>query len=187
MSLRIISGEKRGARLSAPEGLETRPLRDRVREAVFSSIRPYLRQSSVIDFFAGSGAVGLEALSNGAEFCIFVDPSAKAIQAIESNIQKLGYEEKALVIKGSSPDILANSKLPSRQFNLLFMMPPYHSGLCDSCFKHTSLEEIVGEGSMAVCETHVNEARPESLKWELFKDKTYGVTRISYLRYIDVH
>lgn len=181
MSLRIISGERRGAKLRTPEGLDTRPLRDRVREALFSKIRPRLRDANVLDAFAGSGAVGLEALSNGAAHACFIEPNRAALAALRDNIRKLRYEDRATVLEGSSPDALATLKGAVPPYSLLFLMPPYHSGLCGDLLSSPLLAGLIDRGTLAVCEIHREEAPPAPDGWEVLDDRIYGITRLLFL------
>lgn len=181
MSLRIISGERRGTKLRAPEGLDTRPLRDRVREALFSKIRPGLRDARVLDAFAGSGAVGLEALSNGAAHATFVEPSRPAVAVLRENIRKVRYENCTTILEGKSPEILANLDGSATPLDILFLMPPYHSGLCIAVLEAPSLLPCLAPGALAVCEVHRDEEFPMPPGWMAIDDRLYGITRLLFL------
>lgn len=181
MSLRIISGERRGARLSAPEGLETRPLRDRVREALFSMIRPRLRGASVLDAFAGSGAVGLEAISNGAASAVFVEPAPPALSALRGNIAKLRFQDRATVLGGHCPGVLKALAPAVPPFGMLFLMPPYRSGLCGEVLRSSHLAGRLAEECLAVCELHRDEEGAVPPGWVVAGDRLYGVTRLLLL------
>ncbi|MCC5876534.1 MAG: 16S rRNA (guanine(966)-N(2))-methyltransferase RsmD [Candidatus Sumerlaeia bacterium] len=181
MSLRIISGERRGAKLRTPEGLDTRPLRDRVREALFSKIRPRLRNARVLDAFAGSGAVGLEALSNGAAHVIMVEPSKVAGAVLEENIRKLRYESRTTLLRGKSPDVLSSLAADSPPIDLMFLMPPYHSGLCGSVLTAPVLSSRLAPDALAVCEVHHEETFEAPGGWQVSDDRLYGITRLVFL------
>src|SRR5690606_23832219 len=124
--IRIIGGEKRGAKLQTLEGDATRPLRDRVRESLFSIIQAEVVGARVLDCFPGSGAVGREALSRGAVHACFYEDSASAREIISANIEKLGWEQRTQVVGGLLPDSLGDE---ARNASLVFIMPPYHSNL----------------------------------------------------------
>jgi 16S rRNA (guanine966-N2)-methyltransferase len=181
MSVRIISGERRGAKLRTPDGMETRPLRDRVREALFSMVRPELIGARVLDAFSGTGAIGLEALSNGAEHAVFVEPSEKALKVIEENIRKLRYEAKCTVIKGTSPEVIGKLGKGAECFDLIFMMPPYHSGLCEKVLKDEAATGRFTDNAMIVCEVNEEESFEVPEGFVIRKERSYGITRIVLL------
>lgn len=125
MALRIIAGEHRGRLLAAPQGTDTRPTLGRTREALFSILYGKVEGRRVLDLFAGSGALGLEALSRGARECVFCDKSRGAIQAVEHNIQLLKLSGRARVLKGEWVQSLKTLHAERRQFDLVFVDPPY--------------------------------------------------------------
>src|SRR3989454_6148178 len=123
--MRIIAGSRKGARIFAPKGAETRPTGDRVREAAFNLIGPgFTEDAKVLDAFAGSGALGLEALSRGAAHATFLDKDAAAIKLIGDNLRKLGETGVAKVVRAD-----ATRPPPAREgCDLVFLDPPYRSG-----------------------------------------------------------
>lgn len=125
--MRIIGGEAKGLKLRAPKGTGTRPTSDRVREAVFSIVlaRRELAGSEVLDLFAGSGALGLEALSRGAGRAVLVDQASGAVQAIEDNVVRLGYGNRCEVMRSSVDRALPRLERQGRLFDLAFVDPPY--------------------------------------------------------------
>jgi 16S rRNA (guanine966-N2)-methyltransferase len=119
--VRVIAGSAKGTRLArVPPG--TRPLSDRAREGLFSSLGDSVVDAACADLFSGTGAVGIEALSRGADSCLFVDSSATAIRAVEENLSKTGFEEKAKVVRAEVTSALEREKEP---FDLAFVDPPY--------------------------------------------------------------
>ena len=126
--MRVISGNARGAKLLTLEGLETRPTLDRVKEPLFSIIQSNVRDAKVLDLFAGSGALGLEALSRGAKSCVFCDVSEKAINVIKQNITKIKVEEKSTILTESFEQVLMKYAKQKESFDLIFLDPPYASG-----------------------------------------------------------
>jgi 16S rRNA (guanine966-N2)-methyltransferase len=123
--MRIISGSRKGHRISAPKGLSTRPTGDRVREAAFTLIPPgFADGATVLDLFAGSGAMGLEALSRGAERAVFVESDPEAVGAIEQNLDKLRLSG-ASIVRQDARSALAAEAATGRQYDLIFVDPPY--------------------------------------------------------------
>ncbi len=120
--MRIIAGTHRGRRIAAPEGRGTRPMLDRVREALFSTLAPRVPEARVLDLFAGSGSLGLEALSRGASAVRFVERDAKAARLILENVKLLGEEQRAWVQRG---DALDPASFGEELFDVVFLDPPY--------------------------------------------------------------
>jgi 16S rRNA (guanine966-N2)-methyltransferase len=125
--VRIVGGEWGGRRISAPPGRETRPTTDRVREAWMSAVAPRLPGARVLDLFAGSGALGLEALSRGAAHATFVDESARTLRVLRENVAALEAGDRATVVRGDA--VRHAARLPPRAYELAFADPPYGSGL----------------------------------------------------------
>lgn len=144
--MRIISGSARGRRLFAPGKTAIRPTSDRVREALFNIIGPPSQDMAVLDLYAGTGALGIEALSRGAGSALFVDKHPQAVSLIEKNISLCGFSEKSRVImrdlvKGLS---FLSALKPAAGFALIFVDPPYGKG-----FAHCILTEIAGHNLVA--------------------------------------
>ncbi|MBR3502716.1 MAG: 16S rRNA (guanine(966)-N(2))-methyltransferase RsmD [Clostridia bacterium] len=120
--MRIIAGEARGRRLFAPEGDETRPTADRVREALFNVIRAEVEDAAVLDLFAGSGALALEALSRGAKSAVLCDKSPKAVQVIRRNVELMRAQDRCVIVAG---DWRKAVSADGERFTLVFLDPPY--------------------------------------------------------------
>ena len=125
--MRIISGQARGTKLFTLEGDNTRPTLDRVKESLFSILMPRLEDAEVLDLFAGSGALGLEALSRGALNCTFCDNSGKAIGIINQNVEKTKFTNNAIVIQKDYERVLKILKEENKQFDIIFLDPPYNT------------------------------------------------------------
>lgn len=121
--MRIVAGEWRGRILKAPADARVRPTADRVREAWMSILQPAIPGARVLDLFAGSGALGLEALSRGAEHCHFVELSARSLDAIRANAATLGAGDRATIVRGDAVRFV--SKLDAGAFDIAFVDPPY--------------------------------------------------------------
>ncbi len=182
MSLRIVSGERRGAKLQTPEGLETRPLRERLREALLSVLRPSLPGIHVVDLFAGSGAVALETLSNGAAHATMVDASRAAVAALRANVAKLRYEDRTTIVEGRSPGAWLRAPARGGPAGLLVLMPPYHSGLCAEILGCKDIYTRLAAEATVVCEVHREERLTIPDGWEVTRDRTYGETRLVVAR-----
>ncbi|MFM5923148.1 MAG: 16S rRNA (guanine(966)-N(2))-methyltransferase RsmD [Novosphingobium sp.] len=180
MSLRIIAGQWRGRKLIAPAGETTRPTADRTRETLFSMLVSRIgsfEELVVADLFAGSGALGLEALSRGAASCIFVEQDAAALRALRSNIANLRA--------GAECDVRASSALalgPARApLDLVLLDPPYHSGAGAVALDKLQRLGWIGEGTWISLETAADE-EPKVKGLEAVADRKVGKARITLLR-----
>lgn len=151
--MRIISGIARGSKLITLEGTETRPTLDRVKEPLFSIIQSYIKDARVLDLFAGSGALGLEALSRGARNAVFCDVSEKAIHVIKQNIQKIKVEERTVVLEQSYSDTLKQLAKSKEEFDIIFLDPPYASGLLESAIREILEYKLLAKEGIIIVET----------------------------------
>ncbi len=180
MSLRIIAGQWRGRKLAAPAGETTRPTSDRTRETLFSMLISRLGNFeglAVADLFAGSGALGLEALSRGAASCLFVEQDAAAIRALRANIAALRAADICDVRAGSVL-ALGPAKTP---LDLILLDPPYGSGAGAVALDKLQRLGWIGEGTWISLETAVNE-QPRIKGLETVAERTVGKARITLLR-----
>jgi 16S rRNA (guanine966-N2)-methyltransferase len=180
-AMRIIAGSAKGRRLKAPPGKQTRPTSDRVREAVFSILGPPPAGALVLDLFAGSGALGLEAVSRGAQKAIFVDQDSAALQTLRHNIEGLSLVECCQVVKGDAMRTLKRLAREQQRFHWIFIDPPYATSLAQQ-----SLHEI-GEASMLAGEAqviveHDKRSEPDDAFGTLLKtdSRRYGDTVVSF-------
>jgi len=151
--MRIISGVARGSRLATLEGAETRPTLDRVKEPLFSIIQSYVKDARVLDLFAGSGALGLEALSRGASKAVFSDVSEKAINVINQNLQKTKLQENAIVLNKESKDVLKQMSGENQEFDIIFLDPPYASGLIEETIQDILDYNLLAKDGIIIVET----------------------------------
>jgi 16S rRNA (guanine(966)-N(2))-methyltransferase RsmD len=173
--VRIIAGEKRGAKIFAPKGHDTRPTGDRVREAAFNLIGP-VDSAAVLDLFAGAGGYGLEALSRGAASAVFAEADRAACNAIRQNLEKLRFTG-AIVLARDAMQVLAEEAGAGRRYDLVFLDPPYrmYSSLQDRI--STYLPAVLAEDGLAVVETHAKE-EPE-LPLAKRTSRRYGSARLT--------
>jgi 16S rRNA (guanine966-N2)-methyltransferase len=169
--VRVVAGEFRGRRLAAPRGARTRPTADRVREALFSMLGD-VSGARVLDLYAGSGALGIEALSRGAELAVFVERDPRAVAAIQRNLESLGVEEEVL-----REDVVRFLRRASGTFDLVFCDPPYDwaSRLAGPLTEH--LPDVTSEDARIVTES--DKRNPLELPFPLVTERTYGDTRIA--------
>jgi len=151
--MRIISGIARGSRLVTLEGIETRPTLDRVKEPLFSIIQMHIKGAKVLDLFAGSGALGLEALSRGAEMAVFSDVSERAINVINQNIQKTKFIDKSVVFNNSYEIVLKKLADEGKVFDLIFLDPPYESGLLENAIQEIVKYNLLSKDGIIIVET----------------------------------
>ncbi len=168
--MRVVAGSARGRRLVAPRGLDVRPTTDRVREAVGNRLlsMEVLREARVLDLFAGTGALGLEALSRGAAHATFVENAPAALQALEANIDALDMTDRTTVVRADA----ATWRAPSH-FDVAFIDPPY-------TFQAWAALLLTLDAAYAVCESRHAVEAPHG--WELVRFDRYGTTVITLLR-----
>jgi len=174
--MRVIAGELRGRKLVAPTGEGTRPTADRVREALFSILGD-VAGARVLDLYAGSGALGIEALSRGAREAVFVDSAHGAVAAIRENLEKLGIE--GLVHRRDALAWLAAAE-GAQPFELVFADPPYDSALEAAPLLAEQLPPVLSPDAVIVTES--DKRAPLELPFELLRERTYGDTRIAVHR-----
>lgn len=149
--MRVITGSAKGIRLQTPEGETTRPTSERAKEALFSMIQFEVEGRRVLDLFAGSGQLGIEALSRGAAQAAFADSSNAAIAAIRANLQKTKLQEKACVFAGDGLSFLRQNR--SQKFDLVFLDPPYALGLVPQALGLLCGQKMLLPGALLLCET----------------------------------
>src|SRR5690606_19259781 len=179
-AVRIIAGEWRGRQLRAPEGETTRPTADRTRETLFSMLASRLgsfEELTVADLFAGSGALGLEALSRGAAHCLFVENDAAALRALRSNIAALRAQPRCEVNPGSVLS-LGPAKAP---LDLILLDPPYHSGGGGVALDRLVRLGWIGDATWVALETAKDEL-PNVKALAVEAERTVGAARLSLLR-----
>ncbi len=169
--VRIVAGAARGRRLVTPEGTATRPTGDRVREATFNALTSLgaLGGARVIDLYAGSGAMGLEALSRGASSATFVDNDPRAVSAIRANVTATGFTDEAEVVRSDVQWFLAGHRADA---DLAILDPPY--ALADEAWTSLLTSLVAG---VAVLESDRELAVPEG--WEILRARRYGTTVIT--------
>jgi len=187
-ALRIVSGDFRGKALVAPRGEATRPTSDRARQAIFNILEhaPWsagVRERRVIDLFAGSGALGFEALSRGASFCLFVETNEAARGAIRENVDAMGLFGRTRVHRRSAVDLGVRPGADGPAFDLAFLDPPYAKGLGEAALARLAAGGWLADGATVVFERGVTEPPLEVAGFEPLDARDYGAARVHFLRY----
>ena len=177
--VRVISGSARGLKLAAPEGLDTRPTTDRVKESVFNIISRYMPVGSVLDFFAGSGALGIEALSRACSRAVFVENNPAALGIIKRNTEAARVAERSEIVRGDAAAYLAGG---FERFDIIFLDPPYSTGLLSRALADIHKYRRLSDGGIIVAETDFGGEEPNDENFETVKKAKYGKTLVFVLR-----
>ncbi|WMJ84511.1 16S rRNA (guanine(966)-N(2))-methyltransferase RsmD [Oscillospiraceae bacterium LTW-04] len=176
--MRVITGTARGRKLVAPQGLDTRPTSDMAKEALFSIIQFEVEGSAVLDLFAGSGQLGIEALSRGARSAVFVDASREANQAITQNLEHTKLKDHARIVM---MDAVAFLKTVREPFDIALLDPPYNKELINSLLP--LLVPCMNPGGIIMCETERDEMLPEAVGiFAARKEYRYGKAKLTTYR-----
>ena len=180
--MRIISGTCKGRKLTALEGRDIRPTSDRIKETIFNILGPQVKKAKVLDLFAGTGALGLEALSRGASHAVFVDISVAACNMIQHHIDDCRFFEKAGLIRHDIFTGLLPPSVMSHCFDLIFMDPPYDRGYVSNILENQNIFSLLSDGGIVVAEHATKEILPHTLNGlDIFRQKKYSRTTISFL------
>ena len=181
--MRIISGKAKGTKLYTLEGTNTRPTLDRVKESIFNIIQNDIEDSTVLDLFSGSGAIGLEFLSRGAKRAVLCDSSKDAIKIIKQNVQKTHFEEKVEVYNMEFTKLV--ERLQNQKFDIIYIDPPYATDFIKISLEKIIEYELVNENTKIIVETD-DETRIlnqiEKMDVEITDKRKYGRAIIIFLK-----
>ncbi|MFT3997953.1 MAG: 16S rRNA (guanine(966)-N(2))-methyltransferase RsmD [Asticcacaulis sp.] len=185
--MRIVGGEFRGRALSAPDGQNTRPTSDRARQAVFNILEhaefaPNLNGARVMDVFAGSGALGLEAMSRGGAFCLFVDTDDAARGAIRDNVEAFGLFGVTRIHRRDATQLGVRPGPTAEAFNLVFMDPPYRKGLVQPALAALHSGGWLSPNALVVVEMAADEDLFATDLWQIIDSRTYGPAQVFFLK-----
>lgn len=155
--MRVIAGEVRGRRLKEPANREIRPTTDKVKEAIFSAIQFEIEGRRVLDLFAGTGQMGIEALSRGARQVVFTDESPAALRIVQENVEICGFQNRAVIRRGDGIQYLKSGE----KFDIIFLDPPYGTGLAEKALESIIQFDILNENGIIVCESGTGLNVPE--------------------------
>jgi len=174
--MRVISGISRGRKLKAPQGLDIRPTSDMVKESLFNIIQFDIEGRRVLDLFAGSGQLGIEALSRGARSAVFVDSSPDAVKLINENLLLCGFRDSCSVFRRDLPDFLEYCE----KFDIVFIDPPYDTALTVRTVNKIIEFDKLNENGIMLCETKADTAIPiVSASYMMQKEYIYGSVKIT--------
>ena len=174
--MRIISGKYKGKKLKGYDIEGTRPTMDRVKESIYGMIQGFIPDSIVLDLFAGSASLGLEAISNGAKKLVLVDNERRVTKVIEENIKS--FDDDITVLTMDYRKYLKETDL---KFDVIFLDPPYRAGLLNKALKVIEERELLNNGGIVVCEF---ENIKVDTNLELIKEKKYGVKSVQIYKYV---
>ncbi|MFI3307599.1 MAG: 16S rRNA (guanine(966)-N(2))-methyltransferase RsmD [Mycoplasmatota bacterium] len=170
--MRVITGKYKGLKLDGYDIVGTRPTQDRVKESLFAMIQNKVKNSKCLDLFAGSGSLGIEAISMGASSATFVDINFKAISVLKNNTKRI--EEELLFFNSDYKNFL---KTTNEQFDIIFLDPPYHLLLINDCIDLIKKNNLLKRDGIIVCEYE-----EEVINYDSFKEKKYGKTYIKIIK-----
>lgn len=180
--MRVIAGTARSLPLKTPEGLDVRPTTDRIKETLFNMLQSEIPGAVFVDLFSGSGGIGIEALSRGARKAYFVDNGSKALSCIQKNLLFTKMENRAIVIKQDAVSALSN--IYEKEVDLIFMDPPYDSGLERNVLEVLQRMEYVTEDTLIVVEADKGTefSYLQELGFLLIKEKCYKTNKHVFIR-----
>ena len=177
--MRIVAGKARGRKLMTPKGMDIRPTTDNVKESIFNIIQFGIEGRKVLDLFAGSGQLGIEALSRGATKAFFVDLSRDSIKVVTENLEHCKLKDNANVFNGDSLSFLKTTR---EKFDIVFIDPPYKKQLAEKAL--ALVLNVLNDGGIIVCETDIKEELPEDVgSYTVAKQDTYSKTKLTIYRY----
>lgn len=178
--MRVITGIARGKRLKTPDGLQTRPTAERVKEAVFSAVQFEIQNAAFLDLFAGSGQMGIEALSRGAKSAVFVDGRREACKLVSENLKLTGLEKYASVVQS---DYLSYLERCREKFDMIFLDPPYAEVFLENSLKKISEIDILTDCGIIICERPADKQLQTAIPGlKHCKDYRYGKTCVTIFR-----
>lgn len=181
--MRIIAGNNRGLNLQAPEGMDTRPTTDRIKETLFNMIAFDLPDANFLDLFAGSGQIGIEALSRGAKEAVFVEKDKKAYDCIEKNLIKARLTDKATVLK-TDISMALNNLNNHESFDIVFMDPPYDKLIEKQVLEQLKDKSYIDDYTLIIVEASLNTSFDyvTDLGYEITKEKIYKTNKHIFLK-----
>jgi RNA methyltransferase, rsmD family len=180
LGVRVISGSARGLKLNTPGDDRVRPTTDRVKESMFNIIQDWVYDSQVLDLFAGSGALGIEALSRGASQAVFCDNSLDSIKIIKSNIEKARVADRSQIVSGDFKRCLRDMEAKNQSFDMIFVDPPYYEGLFEEVLDTIRSCKILKKDGIVIVEHDAKRPIGQVEGLEVYKEKKYGITMLTF-------
>lgn len=190
--MRVITGTAKGRPLKTVKGRDIRPTADRVKESLFNVIGPRVVDCEFLDLFAGAGAVGIEALSRGARYCVFVELMTPHLKVVEENLTATGLRDRAELLRRDARAAVSDLAGRGRQFDLIFVDPPYSQGLVPEALAKIAAHGLLKPDGWVVCEHHKKDTVPDLAEapnqaggLTRFREIIFGETVISLYRSTD--
>lgn len=183
--MRVISGKARGKKLISPDTENTRPTLDRVKEAMFNKIQFVVKDAVCLDLFAGSGALGIEALSRGAKEVVFCDSDKNAIKIIKKNIEITRNTDNSIILNKDYNLALDEIKTKNKMFDIIFLDPPYKTNLAALAIQKIIMSNMLTKNGIAIIETDDIKKKEDILKTEniqIFDERKYGSVWLIFIR-----
>lgn len=180
LGVRVISGSARGLKLNTPGDDRVRPTTDRVKESMFNIVQDWVYDSQVLDLFAGSGALGIEALSRGASQAVFCDNSLDSIKIIKSNIEKARLADRSQIVSGDFKRCLRDMEAKNQSFDMIFVDPPYYKGLFEEVLDTIRSCKILKKDGIVIVEHDAKRPIGQVEGLEVYKEKKYGITMLTF-------
>lgn len=180
LGVRVISGSARGLKLNTPGDDRVRPTTDRVKESMFNIVQDWVYDSQVLDLFAGSGALGIEALSRGASQAVFCDNSLDSIKIIKSNIEKAKVVDRSQIVSGDFKRCLRDMEAKNQSFDMIFVDPPYYKGLFEEVLDTIRSCKILKKDGIVIVEHDAKRPIGQVEGLEVYKEKKYGITMLTF-------
>ena len=178
--MRVISGSARGRRLKELPGMDTRPTTDQVKESIFNIIQFDIEGRKVLDLFAGTGQMGIEALSRGAAHATFVDVAPAAAKIARENVELTRFADVSKVMQSDWRGFLSSCR---EKFDLIFLDPPYHTDMLENAMQTIAAIDILSEHGIMVCESPLDKVLPElAAPYEKGKEYRYGKIKVTLYR-----
>ncbi len=189
--MRVISGKARGTKIQTIENNSTRPTLDRVKESLFNIIQSKVPRSNILDLFAGSGALGIEALSRNAEFAVFCDSNNECTKIIRQNLEKTKLETKALIYNNDYKSCIKNLKNKNFKFDIVFIDPPYMLNIAAESLKLIIENNLLKDEAIIVIETDQRNRDMKEIqemninKIKVYDERKYGRANLIFIRKIE--
>ena len=185
--MRVIAGKARRLILRSVPGFDTRPTLDKIKETLFNILTPYISGSSFLDLFSGSGGIGIEALSRGSSFCVFVDNDKNAIRCINENLAHTHLEDDALVLQKNVISAINELSIKGLKFDIVYMDPPYAAGFEKPVLEALKRADILNEDAIVIIEADKDTDMHflEDSDFYMFREKLYKSNKHCFLRVRD--
>ena len=181
-SMRVIAGSARGKKINTIKGDKTRPTADRVKESLFNILRARVEGADFLDVFAGSGSVGIEALSRGAKKVVFIEKNGQCVKIIKDNLLSCQFRQKTEIWQKDALTALDLLARAGSAFDLVFLDPPYHDIVLNGALEKIAAGRLLAAGGLVIVEHHrLDRDWIDDALWQLIREKEYGDTVLSFL------